>query len=404
MSISQNVKTGIVQGSFIRKMFEEGIALKKKYGNDQVFDLTIGNPILEPPEKFVRELRRLAENPVPGMHRYMENAGYTETRAAVAAQLAVDTGIRFSMNEIVMTVGTAGALNTVFKTLLDPGEEIITFAPYFFEYASYAANHGGNIKILPFDRNLNPDLEALEAGITSKTKAVILNSPNNPTGIVYSSTVLQKIAEIVDRASMRLKKRIYIVSDDVYSKLYFGEGSCPRIINYYPHSIIVTSFSKDLSLPGERIGYVAVNPGSEDSADIVNGVIFANRVLGYVNAPALMQMLVRNLLNVSVSITEYSKKRDFLYDNLTQMGYSMVKPQGAFYIFPESPIKDDLAFVEELKQIKVLVVPGSAFAAPGYFRISYCMDDATITGSLPGFRRLAQKYNLKSKPGIPSRK
>jgi aspartate aminotransferase len=392
MSISEKVKSNMAKGSFIRKMFEEGIALKKIYGDDQVFDLTIGNPIAEPPEDFKIELRRLAESPLTGMHRYMENAGYPETRNSVAAQLALDTGIKFNPNEVIMTVGTAGALNAVLKALLDPGEEIITFAPYFFEYASFTDNHGGVIKILPSDENFIPDFTALEAGITNKTKALIINSPNNPTGAVYSYNVLKKLSEILIRKNAELNKCIYIITDDVYSKLYYGEGKCPRVVNYYPHSIIVSSFSKDLSLPGERIGYAAVHPECELSKEVADGIIYANRVLGFVNAPALMQRAIIKLQNSCVSIDEYRKKRDFLCDNLAQMGYSLVRPQGAFYIFPRSPIKDDIAFMTELKQLKVLIVPGSAFEAPGYFRISYCLDDKTLAGSLASFRQLALKY------------
>lgn len=382
----------MARGSFIRKMFEEGIALKKLYGDDKVFDLTIGNPIMEPPEAFKLELKRLAENPFPGMHRYMENAGYPETRAAVAAQLEKETDIRFHLNDIVMTVGTAGALNAVFKALLNPGEEILTFAPYFFEYASFADNHCGKIKVLPSDENFNPDFAALEAGITENTKALIINSPNNPTGAVYGLEVLKKLGEIIARKSAQLNKCIYIISDDVYSKLYFGDGKCPRIVNYYPHSIIVSSYSKDLSLPGERIGYVAVHPDCEAVKEVTDGVIYANRVLGFINAPALMQHAVCKLQDCCVSIEEYRRKRDFLCDNLIRMGYSLVRPQGAFYIFPRSPLKDDILFMDELKQLKVLIVPGSAFEAPGYFRISYCLDDRTLEGSLKGFEQVAAKY------------
>ncbi len=378
-------------GSFIRKMFEEGMALKKIYGDNKVFDLTIGNPIMEPPPAFKQELINLATRPIPGMHRYMENAGYTETRDCVAKRLALETGLKFTQNEIVMTVGTAGGLNSVFKALLNPGEEIITFAPYFFEYASFADNHCGSIKVLPSDKTFTPDFKALEAAINTKTKAVIINSPNNPTGIVYNEAILKELAETLTRVSTRLNHRIYIVTDDVYSKLYYDGPRCPRIIHYYPHSIIVTSFSKDLSLPGERIGYAAVHPECENAKEVVDAIIYSNRVLGYVNAPALMQLAIRSLQNVSVSIAEYQRKRDLLYNNLTQMGYEITKPQGAFYIFPKCPIHNDLAFVEELKKLKVLVVPGTAFAAPGYFRISYCLDDKTLEGSLPGFQQIIQK-------------
>ncbi len=393
MSISEKVRRGMATGSFIRKMFEEGIALKKIHGNDKVFDLTIGNPMFEPPEEFNRELKKLAENPRPGMHRYMENAGYTDTRAAVAAKLASDTGIKFTQTEIVMTCGAAGAINLAFKALLNPGEEIISFAPFFFEYEVYADNHGGICRVLPSDENFIPDFNILEAGINSKTKAIVINSPNNPTGIVYNDKVLKQIAEIVTRKSTQLKTRVYIISDDVYSKLYYTGAKCPRILHYYPHSIVVTSYSKELSLPGERIGYAAVHPDCEDAKDVVSGLIYANRVLGFVNAPALMQNVIRNLQNASVSIAEYQRKRDFLYTNLTRMGYSMIKPEGAFYMFPRTPIKDDLAFVNELKQMLVLTVPGSAFKAPGYIRLSYCLDDKTLEGSLSGFQKAIEKYS-----------
>jgi aspartate aminotransferase len=382
----------MASGSFIRKMFEEGLALKKLYGEDKVFDLSLGNPVMEPPEEVNRELKKLLENPPPGMHRYMENRGYPETRAAVASQLKIDTGIGFKPEGIVMTCGAAGALNAIFKALLNPGEEIITFAPYFFEYSAYADNHGGTIKVLPSDSTFTPDFNAFEDGINSNTKAVILNSPNNPTGTVYSEKVLKHLAEIVTRKSARLNKRIYIISDDVYSKIYFENSKCPRIANYYPHTIIATSYSKELSLPGERIGYAAVHPECENQDEVVNGIVYGVRVLGFVNAPALMQLVVRNLQNISISVAEYRKKRDFLYDNLTRMGYKINKPQGAFYLFPQSPIKDDLTFINDLKDLKVLVTPGSSFRGPGYFRIAYCQDDKVLEGSLDGFREVLRKY------------
>lgn len=393
MAISDKVRSGMIAGSFIRKMFEEGLALKKIHGTDKVFDLTIGNPIMEPPPAFKNELRKLAHDPSPGMHRYMENAGYMDTRSAVAEQLSTDIGIKFTSHNIVMTVGAAGALNSVFKALLNPGEEIITFAPYFFEYATYADNHCGILKVLPSDVNFAPDFAALEAGIGPKTKAIVINSPNNPTGMVYSDKVLQQLAETVTRKSIELNQRIYIISDDVYCKLYYDGPRCPRIINHYPHSIVATSFSKDLSLPGERIGYAAVHPDCENANELVDAIVYSNRVLGFVNAPALMQLAVRSLQNTSISIDEYKRKRDYLYTNLIQMGYEINKPQGAFYIFPKSPVKDDLAFVNELKKLLVLAVPGSAFGAPGYFRISYCLDDKTIEGSLSGLREVLGHYN-----------
>jgi aspartate aminotransferase len=392
MSISEKAKKGIISGSYIRKMFEEGIALKKKYGEDKVFDLSIGNPVIEPPARFKDELRYLAENPRPGMHRYMENAGYTETRGAVAAKLTSETGITFSGSEVVMTCGAAGAINIAFKALLNPGEEVIAFAPFFFEYAPYSDNHGGVCKVLPSDANFVPDFAALEAGITRQTKAIVINSPNNPTGVVYDDAVLKQLAEVVTRKSARLNTRVYIISDDVYTRLYYGGDRCPRILSYYPHTIVATSYSKELSLPGERIGYAAVHPECEDVKEVAAALIYANRVLGYINAPALMQNVVSNLQDVSVSVADYQKKRDFLFENLTRMGYSINKPQGAFYMFPRTPIRDDVAFVNELKELLVLVVPGSGFTAPGYFRLCYCLDDRTIQGSLDGFRKAIEKY------------
>jgi aspartate aminotransferase len=394
MGISEKVRKSMAEGSFIRKMFEEGIALKKVYGNDKVFDLTIGNPIFEPPEAFNLEMSRLVEKPIPGMHRYMENAGFAETREAVADYLRADTGVNFIYNNIIMTVGTAGALNAVFKALLNPGEEILTFAPYFFEYAVFADNHGGILRAMPSDTNFIPDFATFEAAINANTKAVVINSPNNPTGCVYSRQVLDKISQILLRKSSQLNKPIFVITDDVYTKIYYGSGKCPRILDSYPNTIVVTSFSKDLALPGERIGYVAVHPDCCDAKEVVDAVIYANRVLGFVNAPALMQIAVRNLLTASVSIYEYRRKRDLLYFNLKQMGYSLSEPQGAFYLFPRSPLPDDLAFVNELKELRVLVVPGSAFKKPGYFRISYCLDDKTLNGSLDGFGKLAEKYRL----------
>lgn len=395
MAISNVVKQKMIQGSFIRKMFEEGMQLKKQFGEANVFDLSIGNPIMEPPKEFNSEMLRIAQNPSAGMHRYMENAGYADVRAAVAAQLAIDTGVKFTGNEIVMTCGTAGALNAVFKALLNPGEEVITFSPYFFEYDVFTDNHQGVIKVIPSDEYFVPRFDLLEAGITSKTKAVIINSPNNPTGCVYSEKTLKQISEILKKKAKELKTQIYVVSDDVYCRVAYDGIKVPRMVNYYPDTIIVTSFSKDLALPGDRIGYAAVNPDCGDCKDVVGGIIYGNRVLGFVNAPALLQNLVRNIQGVTISVAQYQKRRDFLFENLTAMGFKVVKPQGAFYLFPRSPIEDDIAFLNELKQFRVLAVPGTSFKAPGYFRIAYCLDDHTVEGCLDGFRKAAQKFGLK---------
>ena len=395
MAVSKKIKRYMTEGGWIRKMFEEGIALQKKYGVKNVFDLSLGNPIFEPPEEFRLELRDWANKPRPGMHRYMPNAGYPETRAAVATHLATKTGLPFTANEIVMTCGAAGALNTALKAISEPGDEIIIFAPYFSEYIYYADNHEAVAKVVPTDNQFLPNLQALEESITAKTKALLVNSPNNPTGVVYSAKVLQGIGKILAKKEKQYSTEIFLLSDDVYRKLVYDGLECPYLFQFHPRTIVTTSHSKDLALPGERIGYIAVNPQYEGREELINGLVFCNRVLGFVNAPALMQHIVQSLQDSSVDIGQYARKRDFLYSNLKEMGYSIVKPQGAFYMFPRSPIEDDLAFVREIQKYNVLVVPGRGFGAPGYFRISYCVDDWVLEGSLKGFQAVAKEYGLR---------
>ncbi|MCE5253234.1 MAG: pyridoxal phosphate-dependent aminotransferase [Actinomycetia bacterium] len=387
MPISVTAQEGTKTGSWIRKMFEQGLALAEKYGPDKVCDLSIGNPYMEPPSAVAAELRELAESPEPGMHRYMPNAGYPETRAAMASLLATQTGVLFTGDDVVMTCGTAGALNCAFKALLDPGDEVITIAPYFFEYDAFAANFGAVIRIVASDDEFNPDCAALSDAITPRTKAVILNSPNNPTGKVYSDAVLERVARTLADKAQEYGIDIFAISDDVYARISFDGRPCPRMVNHYDDTIVVSSFSKDLSLPGERIGYAAVHPHCRLRKDVVGGIVFANRVMGFVSAPALQQRLVTRLFDVTVDVAHYQTKRDFLFDNLTALGYSIVKPGGAFYMFPRSPIADDVSFVNRLAEEMVLVVPGTSFAAPGYFRLSYCVDDATLRRSLDGFAR-----------------
>jgi aspartate aminotransferase len=394
MSVADKVRTGMAQGSWIRRMFEEGTALKKKYGADKVFDLSLGNPVMEPPGEFIEELKRLANNPMPGMHRYMENAGYAETRAAVATQLSSETGLKFTGDDIVMSGGAAGALNVVLKTILNPGEEVIIFSPFFVEYVNYVDNQSGISKIVPTGDDFLPAPGVLESAITTKTRAVIINSPHNPTGVVYSEQCLHQLGEVVRKKEAELRTEIYLVSDEAYRKVIYDGLKFPQVLPHHPRTIVLTSHSKDLALPGERIGYIAVHPDLPEKREMVDGLIYCNRTLGFVNAPALMQHVMRRLQGVTVSIAEYQQKRDFLYSNLTGMGYSMVKPQGAFYLFPKSPIEDEVAFVRELQEFKVLAVPGRGFGLPGYFRISYCVDDRTIEGSLDGFRKVARKFGL----------
>jgi len=384
----------MADGGWIRKMFEDGIALKKKFGESNVFDLSLGNPVMEPPEEFRQELRRWVNDPSPGMHRYMPNAGYPETRAAVAAHLSSATGLLFTPNEILMTCGAAGAINVVLKTIVGAGDEVVVFAPFFVEYIYYIDNHQAVSRIVPTDSQFVPDLRLLEDNITPKTRAVLMNSPNNPTGVVYSHNILEGIGELLGGKERQYGREIFLISDEVYRRLVYDGVECPYVFQYYPRTIVATSFSKDLAVPGERIGYIAVNPEYDGREELINGLVFCNRVLGFVNAPALMQHVVQGLQDVSVDVGQYVKKRDLLYNGLVEMGYSMVKPTGAFYIFPKSPIEDDVAFVKELQKHNVLVVPGKGFGAPGYFRISYCVEDWVIEGSLAGFRAAAKQYGL----------
>ncbi|MBL7124919.1 MAG: pyridoxal phosphate-dependent aminotransferase [Dehalococcoidales bacterium] len=393
MPISDRVQKSLVEGSWIRRIWEEGFSLKQQYGEENIFDLSLGNPVMEPPAEFHQELRKLVENPLPGMHRYMPNAGYPETRAAVAAQLSLETGMKFTMNDIVMTCGAGGALNIAIKTILNPGDEVIIFAPYFPEYIAYPDHHGGVAKVLPTDEHFIPRLDAVEAAIGVKTKAVLINSPNNPTGVIYSEDFIHQLGELLSKKEAQYGTQIFLISDEPYRKIIYDGCKYPQVWSHYRQSIVVTSHSKDLALPGERIGYVAVHPDCSHREELVAGLIYCNRTL-YTNAPALMQHVVRHLQSVTVSVAEYQRKRDFLYDHLNEMGYSVVKPEGAFYMFPKSPLEDEVAFVRELQQWRVLTVPGRGFGSPGYFRISYCIHDRTLEGSLAGFAKAAQRFNL----------
>ena len=394
MPVSQKVKRFVEEGGWIRRMFEAGITLKQQYGEDKVFDLSLGNPVVEPPPQFHQELRRLAENPIKGMHRYMPNAGYPETREAVAAGLRDETGLPFSMAEIVMTCGAAAALNVTLKTILNPGEEVVFFAPYFVEYGYYTDNHGGAPVIAPTGEDFQPDMAALEEKITAGTRAVLINSPNNPSGAVYPAGLLEAMGGLLRRKCEEYGREIYLISDEPYRRILYDGLSYPQVFPHYEAAIVVHSHAKDLALPGERIGYIAVNPGYLGKQELVDGMTFCNRILGFVNAPALMQHAVRALQGVSVDVGDYQRKRDYLYRELTGMGYSVFKPQGAFYLFPRSPIEDDVAFVDALQEWNVLTVPGRGFGSPGYFRISYCVEDSVLEGALEGFAQAAKRARL----------
>lgn len=394
MPISQKIEQNLKNASWIRAMFEEGERLRKLLGPDKVYDFTIGNPDVEPPAAFREELKNLALNPLHGMHKYMSNAGYSETRQAIAQVLSEDSGLELGEASVVMTVGAGGALNVVLKTILDPGNEVIILAPFFVEYKFYIDNHGGVSKVVATKDDFQIDIAAIEEAIGPNTKGIIINTPNNPTGVVYSASSLQELGSLLKKKEAEFGTDIYVISDEPYAKISYDSVKVPSIFKYVDNSIVVTSHSKDLALPGERIGYLAVSPKTKDFGLVMEGMVFSNRVLGFVNAPALMQRLVTNLQRESVNIDKYQEKRDLLYDNLTEMGFKMVKPQGAFYFFPESPIPDDVAFVKAALKHNILLVPGSGFGKPGYFRIAYCFDKQIIINSFPAFRQLAKEFGL----------
>ena len=385
MAISEKVSGFMEKSSWIRKMFEEGIRLKKQFGEENVFDLSLGNPVIEPPDQVQAALVKAAKDISPGLHRYMPNAGLQDVREAIAKTLSNECQVSLSANDLVMVCGAAGGLNITLKTLLDSGDEVLIFAPYFVEYLFYADNHEGKAVAVKTHDDFKLDMDALKDALSEKTKAVIVNSPNNPTGVVYSREELKQLAEVLKAHSEKTGKAVYLISDDPYKKITFDGVEAVNILELYENSIYITSHSKDIALPGERIGFVAVHPKCEDAGNLMAGLIFSNRVLGFVNAPALIQRVVKNVQGVTVDVEQYKKKRDFLYGELTRIGYDVVKPQGAFYFFPKSPIDDEVEFVKKLAEKKVLVVPGRGFGCPGYFRISYCLPDSVIEGSLAGF-------------------
>ncbi len=387
MAVSRKIRQFMAEGGWIRRVFEEGLALKAQIGPENVFDLSLGNPVIEPPAEFKDELRRLASEPMAGMHRYMPNPGYMETRQAVAGSLAVETGLPFEGGDIVMTCGAAAAANVVLKTILNPGDEVIILAPYFFEYLYYIDNHDGVVVVVTTTDQFRLDLPAIEQAVTPRTRAIVVNSPNNPSGVVYSSGEIAGLADLLNRKQSEHGSEIFLISDEPYKRIIFDGKEFPQIIPSYDNSVIVTSHAKDLALPGERIGFIAINPNHEGKEELAGGFSFCNRTLGFVNAPALMQHVVRNLQGVSVDPAYYQRKRDFMHTALMEMGYDTVKPEGAFYLYPKSPIEDDVAFTRELLQSNVLVVPGRGFGTPGYFRISYCVEDWVLEGAVDGFAK-----------------
>ncbi|KPA09613.1 aspartate aminotransferase [Candidatus Magnetomorum sp. HK-1] len=394
MPISTKIKASLTRTSWIRKMFEEGGRLKQKYGAENVFDFSIGNPNLEPPESFHQTLLKLINEHQPGQHGYMANDGLVNVRQSVADYISNEQGVVLSPEDLIMTCGAAGALNVIFKAILDPGDEVICPSPYFVEYGFYVDNHGGTLKTVPTTPDFYLDINAIEKSIKPNTKAVLINSPNNPTGQVYSQEHIDLLANVLRQKSKANGQSIYLISDEPYRKISFDNIEIPGILSSYKNSIVCTSYSKDLSIPGERIGHLAVHPEAADKSDLMQALAMSNRILGFVNAPAFMQRAIACMQGQQIDSGIYQAKRDLLCNGLQKAGYQFTLPKGAFYLFPKSPILDDVAFVAVLQEENILAVPGSGFGCPGHFRISFCVSDDTISRSMPGFEKAISAVHL----------
>ncbi len=384
MPIADKMVKMVEAASTIRKMFEEGIRMKETFGADNVFDFSLGNPDVPPPEVMKETLLDLVHDDTVS-HGYMPNPGFLHVRRAVADYLNQTFDVGLTPDLIVMTAGAAGALNDCLRALINPGEELLTPAPYFVGYNQYAFVAGATLITAPTRPDFHLDLEAIETAITKNTRVVLINSPNNPTGAVYSAEELDGLGRILEAASKKFNKRIYLISDEPYRKIAY-DVTVPCVFDAYDHTIVLTSYSKELSLAGERIGYLAVHPKAEDAGLIAGAAGVANTMM-YVNAPSLFQQVVGRLQGVTVDIGIYRRRRDLFCQGLQEAGYEFDVPDGAFYLFPKSPIENDVAFVHRLKEQNILAVPGTGFGGPGHFRLSYAVPDKTITGSIPGFKK-----------------
>jgi len=398
MAIAQNIKNALAGSSMIRKMFEEGIQLKKQHGENNVFDFSLGNPDIEPPPAFHKVFVKLAKEDAKGSHGYMPNAGYPQVREALAKKVCREQNVNIDGSHIVMAVGAAGGLNAVFKTICDPGDEVIVTRPYFMEYRAYTANHGAKLVEVDAHDDFNLNISAIGAALNEKTAAVLINSPNNPTGKVYSASVLAELSSLLTEHGKKTGRFPYLVSDEPYREIAY-DVDVPPFLSCYNESIVVTSYSKSLSLPGERIGFIAVNPAASGKDDLLNGLIYATRVLGFVNAPALMQKIVASLIDARVDVSIYARRRDAFMKVLNNSGIEYSTPQGAFYLFCKVPKSktgkqetDDKAFVEHLKKHLVLGVPGSSFGKSGWLRFAYCVDEKIISASQNAFKSAVESW------------
>ena len=392
--ISEKMQGYVNNSSAIRAMFEEGKKLASVYGAENVYDFSLGNPNVPAPAAVKEAALQVLNEEDPLMvHGYMSNSGYEDVREAIAASLNRRFGTGYDAGNLVMTVGAAGGMNVIFKTLLNPGDEVIAFAPYFGEYRAYVSNYDGVLKVVPPDtETFQPNLAAFEKLITEKTKAVIVNTPNNPTGVVYSAETLKRLADILEEKQKEWKTSIYLISDEPYRELVYGGVEVPWIPDFYRNTIVGYSFSKSLSLPGERIGYLVLPSEMDDSESVKNAANVATRILGYVNAPSFFQRVVARCLEEKADIAYYDRNRETLYEGLKKAGLSCIKPEGAFYLFVKSPVEDEKAFCEKAKKQNLLLVPGSSFACPGYVRVAYCVSYEMIVRSLPHFEELIKEY------------
>jgi aspartate aminotransferase len=392
MPVAQKIAEFIDRSSWIRAMFEAGAKLKAEKGAENVFDFSLGNPNIEPPESFYKVLGELAADRTPGAHAYMPNAGYPNVRTKVAQFLSKHSSPTFSADDVIMTVGAGGGLNIVLKALVDPGADVVVPTPYFVEYDFYLDNHGGTVTRVATKEDFSLDVNAVVEAISDKTCAVLINTPNNPTGAVYGEDQLKELAKALTDIGAKRGRPVYLISDEPYRDIVFEGVTVPSLFDIYANSIVVTSFSKNLSLPGERIGYVAVHPDIADKGILMAGMTLCNRILGYVNAPGLMQRTVAELLEDTADVAQYAKKREMILKVLDDAGFEYVKPLGGFYVFPKSPIPDDVKFAKAAQEENVLVVPGGGFMGPGYFRIAFCCSDDTITRSAEAFKRVRARF------------
>ena len=394
--VSKRMQPLLNNNSAIRAMFEEGKRLADIYGAENVYDFSLGNPNVPAPEAVNQAIADvLREEDSVTVHGYMSNAGFSDTREAVAGSLNRRFGTKFKENNIIMISGAAGGLNAVLKALLDPGDEVVTFAPYFLEYRNYVANYDGRlVEVAPDTETFQPNMGKFSCKITEKTKAVLINNPNNPTGVIYPEEVIVRMAEVMREKEKEYGHAIYLISDEPYRELAYEGAKVPFVTGYYADSIVVYSFSKSLSLPGERIGYVVIPDEAEDQEALVTATVIANRVLGHVNAPSLMQRALIRCIDQETNLEAYDRNRKLLYQGLTECGFQCVKPEGAFYLFVKSPDPDERQFCDAAKNHHILFVPGSSFSCPGFVRIAYCVSYDTIQNSLPAFRKLAEEYHL----------